>query len=278
MRILVAGGSGRLGRSLLAAAGPSAVELAGQERSSCSPEDILDRHRPTIVINAAALSSVTECSASPLAALRANAVWPAGLARSCGRSGVRFVHLSTDLVYSGGNAPYAEQSAAVPLSIYGWSKLMGDMLVARIDPDALIVRTSVLFGAPGASRKTFSEELLSGSVNVAYADCWRNHTSIRWLAETLLRLSTMDAAGLLMVCSGESHSRSAFAEIFLRAYGRTDMPRPGYRPAGVPADLTLLPEKAELVLGEKMPGLEQSIAFETPFRAQASSIPRYFPV
>jgi dTDP-4-dehydrorhamnose reductase len=278
MRILVAGGSGRLGRSLLDAAGPAAVELAGEERASCSPEAILDRHRPSIVVNAAALSSVAACSASPSAAFCANAAWPAGLARSCRQSGVRLVHISTDLVYSGGNAPYAEWSAAVPLSVYGWSKLMGDILVARINPDALIVRTSVLFGTPGASRKTFSEELLSGSVAVAYADCWRNHTSIRWLAETLLRLSAMDAAGLLMVCSGESHSRSAFAEILLRAHGRKDMPRPGYRPAGIPADLTLLPEKAELLLGEKMPGLEQSMAFEMPFRGQASSMPRYFPV
>jgi len=150
----------------------------------------------------------------------------------------------------------------VPLSVYGWTKLLGDMLVRRIDPGALIVRTSVLFGRSGAARKTFSEELLSGTVKEVHVDSWRNATSLSWFASTLLRLSGTDASGVLILCSRESHSRAAFAEMLLRAHGRQDFPIPGYRPAGVPSDLTMSPGRAGLLLGERIPGLEESIAME----------------
>jgi len=261
--ILVAGASGRLGRALMSAAGDGVRPLPSAVRESEHPEAILDELRPAAVVNAAALSSAGECAASPMKAMISNAIWPKRLAAGCSSAGIRLIHVSSDMVYSGGNAPYAEGSIPVPASVYGWSKLLGDALVAAACPEALTVRTSVLFGSVGAPRPTFSEDLLSGAVRSLHVDSWRNHTSISWFARRLVELCGMGVSGLLIVCSRDSTSRSAFGETFLRACGRSRMPPAGYRPAGVPGDLTMIPALAERTIGRQMPGLDESIAFET---------------
>lgn len=204
---------------------------------------ILEEVRPSAVINCAALSSTARCRSDPRAALEANALWPSVLARACAARGTRLVHVSTDLVYSGGNAPYTLQSPAVPLSIYGWTKLFGDMLVLRRSPGALVLRTSVLVGAVGAAAPTFTEELLAGLVPGVYVDAIRSFTPIDGFAEDLLELSEGGAEGLRIVCSRQAYTRAAFAEMFLRGRGIETLPPQTYRPAGTPADLSMIPSE-----------------------------------
>jgi dTDP-4-dehydrorhamnose reductase len=167
-------------------------------------------------------------------------------------------------VYSGGNPPYVEQSPAVPRSIYGWTKLLGDLKVSRNCPGALIVRTSVLFGRTGASRPTFSEELLAGSVKAVHVDCWRNHTPVHWFAGMLLEAARTRLCGILLLAGRHSHTRAAFAETLLRAAGVRDMPAQGYRPEGTPADLTLDCCRAAGLLRSALPDLTEAIEMEHP--------------
>jgi dTDP-4-dehydrorhamnose reductase len=148
--------------------------------------------------------------------------------------GIGLVHMSTDLVWSGGTAPYKRRSPAVPMSVYGWTKLIGDILVMRAHPGALVVRTSVLVGEIGARRPTFSEEILSGAVRRFYTDSIRHHTPAIPLAETLHRLVGERASGLILAASPLAMSRLAYAATLIPE------PEGARAPRGVPLNLTML--------------------------------------
>ena len=193
-----------------------------------------------IVVNTAAESSPSLCADRPAESWILNTLWPRALAAYCHEKNVQLIHFSTDLVYSGGAPPYTEASPAVPMSFYGWTKLVADILVPKADPDALIVRTSVLCGETGSSRTTFSEDLLSGRVKIVYTDSWRNHTPIHWFAGILPELALKERSGLLIASGKYSLSRSAYAEALLKRYGKsTDHLILEYAPPGVPSRLHL---------------------------------------
>jgi len=150
------------------------------------------------------------------------------------------IHFSSDLVYSGGTPPYTEASAAVPLSFYGWTKLVADILVQKKNAEALVIRTSVLCGETSSVRKTFSQDILSGKVTRVFVDSWRNHTPLHWLAGILPELVSKRESGLVLASGEYSQSRSAYAEALLTKYGRsTEHLIQEYSPPGVPSRLHL---------------------------------------
>ena len=220
---------------------------------------------PDLVVNCAALSTGGACRADPAGAFALNALWPARLGDACARQRVPLIHLSTDLVWSGATPPYRESSPAVPLSLYGWTKLLGDILLLRRYPEALVARTSVVFGPSSSKASTFSEAALAGEVPAFFTDSWRNHTPVGWLAETLLELAERGASGLLLVCARWEQTRSAFAEALLEHVGceNSDIPF-AYRPPEVPETLALRPERMERILNRKAPDLHQSLQLEYP--------------
>jgi dTDP-4-dehydrorhamnose reductase len=99
------------------------------------------------VVNAAAFTHVDRCETERDAARRANALGPGVLAEACAAAGSRLAHVSTDYVFRGdGSEPYREDDPPDPVSAYGATKLEGEGLVLGAAPDALVVRTSWVFG------------------------------------------------------------------------------------------------------------------------------------
>lgn len=102
---------------------------------------------PDVLVNAAALTHVDRCEQEPELAARVNALAPVGLAGLCAERGIQFVHVSTDYVFDGeGEAPYREDATPAPKSVYGRTKWLGERDALALYPDALVVRTSWLFG------------------------------------------------------------------------------------------------------------------------------------
>ena len=193
-----------------------------------------------IVVNTAAASSPSLCANNPAESWILNTLWPSRLAAYCRGKNIRLIHFSTDLVYSGGTPPYTEVSPAVPMSFYGWTKLVADILVKKACPDALIVRTSVLCGETSSDRSTFSQDVLCGKITRVFVNCWRNHTPIHWLAGLLPELLEKGVAGLVIASGKYSLSRSAYAEALLLKHGKsTDHLIQKYAPTGVPLRLHL---------------------------------------
>ncbi|HOP25841.1 MAG TPA: sugar nucleotide-binding protein [Candidatus Sabulitectum sp.] len=214
-RFFLTGATGRLGTVIRSLASENWEILAERTDLRSSPPESVFPGETDHCINCAALSSRGGCAADPFSAFALNSRWPARLASYCREHGKRLIHLSTDLVYSGGIPPYTETSPAVPKSLYGWTKLLGDRAVLRLNPEALVARTSVLVGIAGAKNPTFSEDIIEGRATTFHVDCFRNHTDIRLLAGFLLTELTSSRSGLILAAAPYSMSRAAYASSIL---------------------------------------------------------------
>ncbi len=150
--VLVTGGSGQLAAGII-------DEFAGAVETiipvdidvldigdAAAVRDTIGAARPDCVINCAAWNDVDGAEEHPLPALKTNALAVASLANACARAQAVFVHYSTDFVFAGDGArPYTEEDRPSPLSVYGMSKLLGEMLVAHL-PDTYVLRLESLFG------------------------------------------------------------------------------------------------------------------------------------
>ena len=107
-------------------------------------EDILvkvfERVRPEIVINCAGLTKHKPESDHPLVSLPINSLLPHRLAALCQLVKARFVHISTDCVFSGQNGNYSENDFTDARDTYGKSKVLGEVVGPRI----VTLRTSTI--------------------------------------------------------------------------------------------------------------------------------------
>ncbi len=128
--------------------------------------DLLARTAPDAVVHLAALTDADRCEEQPERAREMNAEIPLRLASAVSKSCRRFVHVSTDLVFDGERAPYGESDEALPISVYGRTKLAGERGVVRILGErACIARLALTFGPrPSAlSRPNFIERMVSSA-------------------------------------------------------------------------------------------------------------------
>lgn len=143
-RILMTGGSGRLGtelRQLLPGiTSPPRSEMDITELSSVRAA--LNRYRPSVLVHAAAFTDVAAAEREPVACWRVNVGGTRNVARSAAEFGIFLVHISTDYVFDGNRGMYREQDTPGPVrNYYALSKLVAEEIV-RVVPRHLIVRTS----------------------------------------------------------------------------------------------------------------------------------------
>jgi dTDP-4-dehydrorhamnose reductase len=100
-----------------------------------------------LLINCAALTNVDYCESHREEAFVVNGEAPRLLAEIANEKSAKLVHFSTDYVFDGKKTdPYAEEDKAVPLSVYGESKLEGERRVLEVSSQHLVVRLSWVFG------------------------------------------------------------------------------------------------------------------------------------
>lgn len=156
-RILVLGVTGQVGHELLRAlAGSGCVTGLDRAGADLSVPDSLRaavrRHRPDVIVNAAAYTAVDRAEREADVAYAINGVAPGILAEEARALGACFVHYSTDYVFDGRKeAPYEEQDTPGPLSTYGRSKLAGERAVVRAGGRYLVLRASWVVGAHGTN-------------------------------------------------------------------------------------------------------------------------------
>nr|WP_047575255.1 dTDP-4-dehydrorhamnose reductase [Methylobacterium sp. ZNC0032] len=225
--ILVLGRSGQLATAL-AERGGSAVLTVGRPAFDLAEPDaierLIDRHRPAIVINAAAYTAVDRAESEPGLAFAVNRDGPAALARACARSGLALIHVSTDSVFDGElDRAYRESDQPRPINVYGASKYAGECAVLDALPSALVVRTSWIFGGHGES---FVSRLLSWAEGrerlTVVGDQYGRPTYAPALAEALLKLSGRLCGGavrggVMHVAGASVLSRAEQARIILHS-------------------------------------------------------------
>ena len=167
--VLVLGGTGRLGRAVIA-------ELTRRGRAFDAPSraefdlsavasvgGLLDTLCPVAVVNLVGFTDVAaaELPENAEAAIALNVELPAALARACARFAIPFVHVSTDYVFDGAQSrPYLEGDSVNPLQVYGATKLDGERAVLARNRDALILRVSTLYGPGRAQQPAYVDAIL----------------------------------------------------------------------------------------------------------------------
>ena len=154
--ILVFGAAGQVGRELVALAAARAVPAIGITRADADICDadavaaLVERHRPRLVVNAAAYTAVDKAENEPEAAARGNVEGPRVLAAVAAAAGLPLLHLSTDYVFDGGKVgAYAEDDPIAPLGVYGRTKANGEAAVRAANPRHVIMRTAWVYGTHG---------------------------------------------------------------------------------------------------------------------------------
>jgi len=123
-------------------------------------------------VNAAAWNDVDGAEDDPKTALAANGLAVGALADAAAAAGALFVHFSSDFVFDGrASRPYTEKDLPNPLSLYGASKLLGDVLAPRAGK-YWILRLESVFGGGGrrSSIGRMAEMLEKGEPVKAFYD------------------------------------------------------------------------------------------------------------
>lgn len=157
MKILLFGKNGQVGWELQRSLAPLG-ELTACDSKEADFEDLdglrrcVRDARPDAIVNAAAYTAVDKAESDTARARRINAEAVGVLAEEAASLGAWMVHYSTDYVFDGEQAaPYTEDAATNPLSVYGATKLEGEQLLRKANPRHLIFRTSWVYAARGGN-------------------------------------------------------------------------------------------------------------------------------
>jgi dTDP-4-dehydrorhamnose reductase len=153
MKVAVIGATGQLGTDVaeeFVRHGDQVCRFSHAEievSSLSNVREVLIEARPELIVNTAATHQVESCEQEPSKAYAVNAIGPRNLALVARDLGAVLIHISTDYVFDGAKkTPYLEVDPALPLNVYGNTKLAGELFVQCTTNRYFILRTSALYG------------------------------------------------------------------------------------------------------------------------------------
>jgi len=156
MKILILGSQGQLGRCLYDQFSQTGYDLIYHSRTDTDIANFTETSEnlialnPDVVVNATAYTAVDLAETHESLAYQINHFAVDNLASQCEKLGSFLIHFSTDYVFDGtASSPYKEQDKTNPQSVYGASKLAGEVAIQRTDCRFLIIRTSWVFSEYG---------------------------------------------------------------------------------------------------------------------------------
>lgn len=223
LRVLVTGGSGFLGSSVTQAARADHETFAtyfSHPLAGGTPLDVCDASavqrlfaeiRPEAVIHTAYAKTRHDVMVEG----------SANIADAARKYGARLEHVSTDVVFGGTRGGYREADIPDPLTEYGKMKAEAERVVIQHAPEAVMVRTSLIYGRDGDDAQ--SHFVLDGIRNKQpvslFADEYRCPILVDDLAAALLELLTIGLHGPLHVAGADRLSRYDFGVLLARYHG-----------------------------------------------------------
>lgn len=260
MKLIITGGNGQLGKELqsilrkgFSEIGPIAKEYGDCTVLAVDIEDLditdnrqtasfIEREKPDIVVNCAAMTNADMCEVERDTAYRANALGPANLAKACERIGAKLCHISTDYVFSGErNIPFSEYDFCNPKNIYGSTKYMGEVYIREFCSQYFILRTAWLYGYEGSNFvKTIRRLATENKTIKVVRDQVGNPTNANDLAHHILKIILTEEYGIYHCTGNGICSWCDFAKEIVSLSGldctvqsctTEEFPRPARRPA-----------------------------------------------
>ena len=270
MKILVTGAGGMLGQALipcLDSHGHEVIEFA-KEHLDCTNYTLV-RHtfnteKPDLVMHCAAFTKVDQAEAEAKLAYFINGYATENIAVSCSALKIPMVYISTDYVFDGEKgSPYSTFDDTNPISIYGKSKLAGEIAVNRHLNKYYIVRTSWLYGPNG---KNFVDAIYNmaatGKPIRVVSDQFGSPTCTLSLSEALADLIETNRYGVYHASDEGVASWYDFAKEIVKdltvevtPIGTRDFPRPATRPKYSVLDKSTL----NYTINREMPNWKDSL-------------------
>ena len=231
-RAVVFGAAGQLGVELMRELQARGYATIGFDRGDAditdgaAVESAVAGHEADVVFNCAAYNQVDVAEREPSAAFQVNALAVRHLALACRQADARLVQFSTDYVFDGfAHHPYAEDDHPHPLSAYAVSKLAGELYARAYLDNALIVRTSGVYGPGGrkTARGNFVELIMRLAASQQPIRVVQDHvaspTFAPLLAARAADLVERGQTGVFHIGGGAPISWFQFARLIFQAAG-----------------------------------------------------------
>jgi dTDP-4-dehydrorhamnose reductase len=167
--------------------------------------ELISSLRPHVIYICAAYTWVDGCEINKEKAFNINSYAPARIAEEAQKVGAKVVYFSSDYIFDGISGPYHESCLPNPVNVYGISKYEGEKRVLEACPEALILRTTVVYG-PEEQGKNFIyqmvDSLQKGEEFICAKDQIGTPTYNRDLVSMTLALVKANAKGVYN-CVGE---------------------------------------------------------------------------
>ncbi|RYF84960.1 MAG: NAD-dependent epimerase/dehydratase family protein, partial [Chitinophagaceae bacterium] len=151
--VLIIGKNGTLGRAFAKCCEDRAINYQLLSRQECdiadlhSIEQAIGKYKPWAIINTAGYVRVDDAEREFDKCFYDNTQGATNLAIATAQHKIKYITFSSDLVFDGSKkAPYVEDDETSPLNIYGRTKAQAEQAVLKVNPDALVIRTSAFFG------------------------------------------------------------------------------------------------------------------------------------
>ncbi len=285
--VLVTGAKGQVGFELCKLMSPYG-KVVGVDVDDCdltntsAIESLVERVKPTIIINPAAYTAVDKAEQDAITAEALNVVAPRVLAREAKKRNALFVHYSTDYVFDGTkNEPWLETDATNPVSVYGRTKRDGENAVLAENGASLIFRLEWVYGVRGVNfllrilQLAHEREELKIVNDQFGAPTWSRAIAEATVSVVQQSLANpydfgMQHAGIYHMAAGGRASWFDFAKSFLEKDPRKSsqtlkslqpIPSSAYpTPARRPANSVLNCDKLYKVFGVRLSQWEQQLA------------------
>lgn len=226
-------------------------------RDAASVAQVMSTVQPELIFHTGALNQSD--NAGELYETNANG--SGYLAEQAAQYGSRLVHLSTDVVFDGQRGSYAESDTPHPITPYGISKADAERNILTSGANAILVRTSLIYGFRPLDPRTRS--ILRGEMPRLFTDEMRSPIWVDTLVQALLELAGTDYRGVLHVAGTQPLNRYEFGVKLIGALGGD--------PAGLiparsaqstvirPLDCTLDVSLAQKILTTRLTGVDEII-------------------
>jgi dTDP-4-dehydrorhamnose reductase len=244
--VFVTGGRGQLAAEFAPLVAPAETYAPGRDeldiRDAAAVARAIDGFRPTLVVHTAAWTDVDGAESDRDGAFAVNETGSRNVARAARAVGAGLVAYSTDYVFAGdAEDGYVESDAPAPRSVYGASKLAGELAVREEHPDAHLVRTAWVFAPRGTNFVRTMLRFGAERPELRVVDDQRGSpTYTRHLAEASLALVDRCPPGTYHLAGAGSCSWYELASAIMRHAGlpahvvpiaSDELDRPAPRPA-----------------------------------------------
>lgn len=290
MNILLTGGTGLLGKSLIDTKGGNINIVSAYNGDYCVSQDepdikylkidILDKNKylnlgmsfkPEYLIHCASIGSPDYADKNRDHTWAINVDGTANMAELCNITGAKMIYISSNGIYDGNNPPYFEESEAVPINFYGQTKLEGEKLARTAFHGCIIVRPILMYGWNNTFERnnivTMTLGKLSSNERVyAYDDVYANPLYSIQCANAIWKIIEMNLTGDFNIAGADRVSICDLLRIAAKVFGKDpELISPvqqGYFNELVkrPRDTSFSTDKMENILGIKPLTLEQGLS------------------